>query len=76
VGGILLSAAEINRAYRVVRVLVQDPERLIYLGTLRLYPNAAVTILRRAPFFGPLLVEVDGEYHALAHDMAEYLVVA
>jgi DtxR family Mn-dependent transcriptional regulator len=76
VGGILLSEAEIDRAYRVVRVLVQDPERLIYLGSLRLYPNAAVTVLRRAPFFGPLLVEVDGEYHALAHDMAEYLVVA
>lgn len=73
--GILLSAAELNRPYRILRVLVQDPERLIYLGTLHLYPNTEVTVLRRAPFNGPLLVEVAGEHHALAHEMAEFLVV-
>jgi DtxR family Mn-dependent transcriptional regulator len=66
----------LNRPYRILRVLMQDPERLIYLGTLHLYPNTAVTVLRRAPFNGPLLVEVAGEHHALAHEMAEFLVVA
>jgi DtxR family Mn-dependent transcriptional regulator len=76
VGGILLSEGELNTAYRIVRVLVQDSERLIYLGTLGLYPNAMVTVLSRAPFSGPLLIDVAGEHHALAHDMAEYLVVA
>lgn len=75
VPGILLSAAELNCAYEVLRVLVQDSERLIYLGSLGLYPNAIVTVLDRAPFNGPLLIDVGGEHYALAHDMAEYLVV-
>ena len=74
--GILLSAAELNRPYRILRVLVQDPERLVYLGELGLYPNAAVTVLSRAPFAGPLLIDVGGDQHALAHEMAEFLVVA
>jgi Fe2+ transport system protein FeoA len=34
-----------------------------------------VKVLKRAPFAGPLLIEVDGEHHALAHDLAQYLVV-
>jgi DtxR family Mn-dependent transcriptional regulator len=76
VPGILLSKAELNRPYRILRVLMQDPEWLVYLGTLRLYPNAEVTVLRRAPFNGPLLVDVAGEHHALAYEMAEFLVVA
>jgi DtxR family Mn-dependent transcriptional regulator len=75
VGGILLSAGELNTVYRVVRVLVQDSDRLVYLGGLGLYPNAEVTVLSRAPFAGPLLIDIGGEHHALAYDMAEYLVV-
>ena len=75
VGGILLSDGELNRVYRIIRVRVQDSDRLIYLGTMGLYPNASVTLLSRAPFAGPLLIEVDGEHHALAYDMAEHLVV-
>jgi DtxR family Mn-dependent transcriptional regulator len=76
IDGILLSGAEMNRSYRIVRVLVQDSDRLVYLGTMGLYPNAEVTVLSRAPFLGPLLIEVDDEHFALAHDMAEFLVVA
>lgn len=75
IGGILLSEGELNRSYRIIRVRLQDSDRLIYLGTMGLYPNANVILLSRAPFLGPLLIEVDGEHHALAYDMAEHLVV-
>jgi DtxR family Mn-dependent transcriptional regulator len=75
IGGILLSEGELNRSYRIIRVRLQDSDRLIYLGTMGLYPNANVVLLSRAPFLGPLLIEVDGEHHALAYDMAEHLVV-
>lgn len=75
VTGIPLSIAELNQPQRLVRVLMQDPERLNYLGSLGLYPNANITLLKRAPFSGPLLIDVDGEHHALAHDMAELLLV-
>ncbi|MEZ4682734.1 MAG: FeoA family protein [Caldilineaceae bacterium] len=48
---------------------------MAYLGSLGLYPNATVTLLKRAPFSGPLLIDVNGEHHALAHSMAELLLV-
>lgn len=76
VEGAPLSIAELNQPYRVVRVLAQDPERLNYLGGLGLYPNAVITLLKRAPFSGPLLIDVAGEHHALAHDMAESVLIA
>ncbi len=54
---------------------MQDEERLRYLGALGLYPNVAISLLERAPFDGPLLVDIDGEHHALAYDMAASLLV-
>lgn len=73
--GAPLSVADLDRPYRLVRVLLQDADRLHYLGSLGLYPNATVTLLKRAPFAGPLLIDVNGDHHALAHDMAELLLV-
>lgn len=74
--GAPLSQAELNRPYCLVRVLVQDSERLNYLGSLGLYPNVTVALLKRAPFDGPLLIDVEGEHHALAYDIAQQILVA
>lgn len=74
--GTPLSFADLNQPLQLQRVLVQDAERLTYLGSLGLYPNATVILLKRAPFSGPLLIDVNGEHHALAHDMAELLLVS
>jgi DtxR family Mn-dependent transcriptional regulator len=73
--GVPLTNATLEQPQRLMRVLVQDPERLNYLGSLGLYPNATVTLLKRAPFAGPLLIDVNGEHHALAHSMGELLLV-
>jgi DtxR family transcriptional regulator, Mn-dependent transcriptional regulator len=73
--GVPLSAVGINQGYILVRVLHQDQERLHYLGSLGLYPGTRVSVLERTPFNGPLLVEIEGEKHALAYDMAETLLV-
>lgn len=75
VGGIPLSVATLDQPQRLMRVLVQDADRLNYLGSLGLYPNTTITLLKRAPFSGPLLIDVNGEHHALAHDMAELILV-
>lgn len=74
--GVPLSSVAAKRPHRLVRVLHQDQARLHYLGSLGLYPGAQVTVQERAPFKGPLLIEVDGEQHALAYEMAETLLVA
>lgn len=70
-----LSQAAVGHAYRLVRVLSQDTERLAYLGQLGLHLDARLFLQERAPFDGPMLVEVNGEPHALAHDMAALLQV-
>lgn len=75
VNGMPLTAVEHDGSYRVVRVLIQDADRLTYLGSLGLYPNADFVLLKRAPFDGPLLVAVNDEHHALAHEMARHLLV-
>lgn len=76
VSGLPLSSAELNRPYRLVRVLMQDDDRLRYLGSLGLYPNVQIVLLERAPFDGPLLIDVEGAHHALAHEMAKFLIVS
>lgn len=76
VEGISLNHAELQRSYRLVRVLVQDQERLGYLGTLGLLPNAIVSVLERAPFNGPLLIDVNNAHHAIAYELAEMLVIS
>lgn len=70
-----LSKAEVGHTYRLVRVLSQDSERLAYLGQLGLHLNVEVLLRQQSPFDGPVLVEVNGEAHALAYDMAALLQV-
>jgi DtxR family Mn-dependent transcriptional regulator len=52
-----------------------DPALLRYLGELGLFPERHVTIVERAPFGGPLTVEVEGERHAIAIELAERIAV-
>jgi DtxR family Mn-dependent transcriptional regulator len=52
-----------------------DPALLRYLGELGLFPERRVTIVERAPFGGPLTVEVDGARHAIAIELAERITV-
>lgn len=76
IDGMPLSRGELHQPYCLVRVLVQDSERLNYLGSLGLYPNVRVALLKRAPFDGPLLIDVEDEHHALAYDIAQQILVA
>jgi DtxR family Mn-dependent transcriptional regulator len=73
--GVPLNQIPVGQAVQLVRVMVQDADRLCYLGELGLYPHTTVTVLEKAPFNGPLLVQVDEHHHALSFDMAEILVV-
>ncbi|MGL4648765.1 MAG: metal-dependent transcriptional regulator [Caldilineaceae bacterium] len=80
IAGVPLPQAAPNAAYRIVRVLLQDADRLTYLGSLGLVPGAIIRLLGRAPFEGPLTVESSGiddqpTAHPIAHDMAQVLLV-
>ncbi|HEU0193786.1 MAG TPA: metal-dependent transcriptional regulator [Gaiellales bacterium] len=47
-----------------------DPSLLRYLGDLGLVPDAGVAMVEKAPFGGPLTVDVSGTRHALGVDLA------
>lgn len=73
--GLPLTALEPGCPARLTRVHAQDGERLRYLGELGLYPGAQVIVSERAPFQGPLLVQVNGAPQMLAFDLAAELSV-
>jgi DtxR family Mn-dependent transcriptional regulator len=52
-----------------------DPALLRYLAELGLFPTRRVTIVERAPFGGPLTVEVEGARHAIAVELADRIAV-
>lgn len=70
-----LATVPLNQPARLARVRTQEGERLRYLGSLGLYPGAQLVVLERAPFEGPVTIFVEGQNHALAHDMASLLYV-
>ncbi|MER3458831.1 MAG: DtxR family transcriptional regulator, partial [Chloroflexota bacterium] len=57
------------------RIGEQRPALLRYLARLGLIPQTVVMVRERAPFKGPLLVEVDGVAHAISHDVAQSVFV-
>jgi DtxR family Mn-dependent transcriptional regulator len=52
-----------------------DPALLRYLAELGLFPERHVVIVERAPFGGPLTVEVEGAQHAIAIELAGRIAV-
>jgi DtxR family Mn-dependent transcriptional regulator len=59
----------------VRRVPDGDPELLRYLATLGLVPAEEVTVVDRAPFDGPVTVEVRGTRHAIGRSLAAQIEV-
>jgi DtxR family Mn-dependent transcriptional regulator len=64
-----------GRAAVVARVQNNDPELLRYLGRLGLYPGAAVSIVSREPFAGPLFVRVGETEHAIGRGVGDSVFV-
>jgi DtxR family Mn-dependent transcriptional regulator len=59
----------------VRRVPDGDPTLLRYLGDLGMVPSAQLTLVEKAPFRGPITVDVDGTTHALGVELAERIRV-
>src|SRR5436190_21535452 len=63
-------------ASTVSRVPDGDPELLRYLGGLGVVPTAAVTMVEKAPFGGPVTIDIDGGRCSLGVSVAEMIKVA
>lgn len=70
-----LSTLPVGASGIVTRVLVQDAARLRYLASLGLVPGAVVTVVARAPFEGPLTVQIEQERPVLDTRLATTIVV-
>jgi len=59
----------------VAKITEEVPEMLRYLGSLGLKPGASVKILKKAPFDGPITLEVGSAVHAISHQTASIIQV-
>ena len=52
-----------------------DPEVLRYLAKLNLFPGNHLKLVERAPFGGPLRIEIEGEEHYIGTELSDHLRV-
>lgn len=71
-----LCHGEIGRPFRVQRVSDADPELLHYLEDMGLLPGADVKILEKAPFDGPLKVQIGDEEKTVGFAVARSVFIA
>lgn len=71
-----LADAAVGTTTRVVRVGDEDPGMLRYLDSLGLRPGAEVTLTERAPFDGPLTLEVGSATCQVGAALASRVLVA
>ncbi len=72
---IILGSAEANRKYRIERVLTRLSDRLQYLFALGLTPGTELDLIHKAPFNGPLQIQLDREYRILGHELSLMITV-
>ena len=70
-----LSEVEVEQEYVISRVHTHDAHKLRYFSELRLEPGKRFRLVMRAPFKGPLQLQVDGQTHFLGHELAGTLRV-
>lgn len=71
-----LTEAEESHHYIVSRVKNQDPELLRYLEQIGLLPGARLTVKKKAPFEGPITLNIENSEQVLGYDMARYILIA
>ena len=63
-----------QRAF-ISEVSDHDPEMLRYLGSLGLFPQVEVKVLKVAPFEGPLTICVEDQEFTLGREVSQYILV-
>jgi DtxR family Mn-dependent transcriptional regulator len=70
-----LNEAEPDNDLVISRVSSHSPEKLAYLGELNLVPGQRFHLISRAPFNGPLQLNINGEPCVIGHELAGILRV-
>lgn len=59
----------------IARIGDEHPDFLQYVQEIGLLPEIRVHVVRRAPFNGPLIIEIDGTEHAIGDEVADRIWV-
>ena len=70
-----MAELEPGQAAVVRQVPDGDPSLLRYLAGLGLVPDTPFTVVEKAPFGGPVTLDVDGTRHAVGVELAERIGV-
>jgi DtxR family transcriptional regulator, Mn-dependent transcriptional regulator len=70
-----LTEATIQKDYVISRANSHDEDKLQYLDTLGLRPGVKIYLSERAPFEGPLQIQLDGERHFIGYAIAQVIRV-
>jgi DtxR family Mn-dependent transcriptional regulator len=68
-----LDQVETGRMFRVERVDDRDSAALRYLASIGIRPGVLLTVVRRAPFGGPLWLRVNGTDEALGEQLTAFV---
>jgi DtxR family Mn-dependent transcriptional regulator len=70
-----LNEAPVGESFVISRVTTHEADQLAYIGELGLKPGARLTLIGRAPFNGPLQLEIGSAFPMLGHELAGRLRV-
>ncbi|RMF93844.1 MAG: metal-dependent transcriptional regulator [Nitrospinota bacterium] len=70
-----LHTMEVGQSGVVVWVKDEKPDMLRYLASLGIFPNVHITVKGKAPFNGPLLIQVGTAEHSIGLEAAESVYV-
>jgi DtxR family Mn-dependent transcriptional regulator len=70
-----LSDSQPGERFIVRRVSDRDPEKLRYLGKLGIYPQSEIKVMGKAPFNGPIHIQVNDTFHHLGREISDAIWV-
>jgi len=70
-----LHETEAGKTWAISRVHTHDERLLQYLDSLGLKPGVAFTLIEKAPFNGPLRLDIDGDEQFVGYEIAQVLRV-
>ncbi len=70
-----LVEVEAGETRRVRTILERDADILNYLTTIGVKPESNITVLERAPFEGPITIQVGEQVKPLSYTLAQHILV-
>lgn len=72
---VILGNVEVDATYTIQRILTRQSDRLQYLSALSLVPGCTLHVIHKAPFDGPMQIQLEREYRILGHELSQMITV-